>query len=429
LLTGGDPIRDLLQWMDQEDVFRSSRGENEWKAFVEVCKSQLAFNPQNEGVLTGAANLATHEGPWYAVWGRFCEAPKRYPNIPSQIRKCPPPKNSVFWHVNDGSYIGWPQWNEDQEKNLLCSLMALAKLPEHEVRNKILDFEKQHGQRRELVWAELGEAPLACALAHLATIAEFTKTSLSAGSPDDMASGYQHQGWKVDDCVMRALAHVESTDSLEAVATAIRSIYLPWAEASALHLQEIWAQINYEKPQIIEQEDCVLFVDGLRFDSAKRLADMLETIGLSIEEKLRWAALPSVTGTGKPAVAPLNKRSDQVAEAPEGFAYEPMTSYQLRKAIGENGYTIPDKHVNTYPSPESAKKIWVEFGDIDHEGHDRGWKLAKHMDVLLNEIKDRIVALIDAGWKRVRIVTDHGWLLLPGGLPKIELTGVLVENK
>ncbi len=48
LLTGGDPIRDLLQWMDQENVFRSSRGENEWKAFVEVCKSQLAFNPQND---------------------------------------------------------------------------------------------------------------------------------------------------------------------------------------------------------------------------------------------------------------------------------------------------------------------------------------------------------------------------------------------
>ena len=82
LLTGGDPIRDLLQWLDREDVFQASRDENEWQAFVEVCKSQLAFNPRNEGVLAGATRLANHKGPWLAVWERFCEAPMRYPNIP-----------------------------------------------------------------------------------------------------------------------------------------------------------------------------------------------------------------------------------------------------------------------------------------------------------------------------------------------------------
>ena len=39
----------------------------------------------------------------------------------------------------------------------------------------------------------------------------------------------------------------------------------------------------------------------------------------------------------------------------------------------------------------------------------------------LLEIRDRITELLAAGWKRVRVVTDHGWLLLPGGLPKIDL--------
>ena len=33
LLTGGDPVRDLLQWLDQGDAFQKSRGENEWNAF------------------------------------------------------------------------------------------------------------------------------------------------------------------------------------------------------------------------------------------------------------------------------------------------------------------------------------------------------------------------------------------------------------
>jgi hypothetical protein len=72
---------------------------------------------------------------------------------------------------------------------------------------------------------------------------------------------------------------------------------------------------------------------------------------------------------------------------------------------------------------------WVKPGDIDHEGHDRGWKLAKHVDSLLKEISERIQALLAAGWKSVRVVTDHGWLLLPGGLPKVELPVSLTDNK
>jgi hypothetical protein len=48
---------------------------------------------------------------------------------------------------------------------------------------------------------------------------------------------------------------------------------------------------------------------------------------------------------------------------------------------------------------------------------------------LLSEISERVARLLAAGWKTVRVVTDHGWLLLPGGLPKIELPAALVENK
>ena len=37
------------------------------------------------------------------------------------------------------------------------------------------------------------------------------------------------------------------------------------------------------------------------------------------------------------------------------------------------------------------------------------------------ELATRIEELIASGWREVRVVTDHGWLLLPGGLPKVEL--------
>nr|MDH4478721.1 BREX-1 system phosphatase PglZ type B [Rhodoferax sp.] len=72
---------------------------------------------------------------------------------------------------------------------------------------------------------------------------------------------------------------------------------------------------------------------------------------------------------------------------------------------------------------------WCEFGDIDSEGHARGWKLAKHIDPLLAEIAERVAALLNVGWTSVRIVTDHGWLLMPGKLPKVEMAGDLTDNK
>ena len=436
LLTGGDPIRDLLLWLDKGDAFQAIRGENEWKAFVGVCKSRLAFNPQNEGVLAGAALLANHKGLWQPVWERYCEAPKRYPNIPEQIRKCQPPEFDLF--TDEKVAGGWPQWNDDQEEILRRNLMALAKTPEHKARTKILEFEKQHSPRRSLVWAELGDAPLTCALEHLATIAEITKSGLAAGSVDDLAAGFSSHGWRVDDGVIRALAQVDSPTDFEAVTTAIRSVYLPWVEESARHLQKLVDGASYPggtclsaKAAHFSTGDCVLFVDGLRLDTGKRLVESLEADGFEISEDPVWTALPSVTATGKAAVTPVR---DKIRGEDGSPVFEPSVGdtgqslkggYHLKKLLTEAGWSILESSADG----DGQGMAWCEFGDIDHEGHHRGWKLAKHINALIVEIKNRISQLLAAGWKRVRVVTDHGWLLLPEGLPKIHLPSALADNK
>lgn len=437
LLTGGDPERELLCWLDQGDAFQAGRGGNEWKAFVEVCKSKMAFDPQNEGVLVGASKLVGRKGPWQSVWERFCEAPKRYPNIPARIRKCQPPMFDLF--ANADSAGGWPQWNESQETNLRGELAALKNLPPHKAGEKLLEMEKQHDCRCQLVWAELGEAPLALAMKHLSLLARATKNSLAAGNADDLATGYHNDGWRADDAVIRALSAVEKSQDLEAVTAAIRAVYLPWAEESARHLQKVWDKgAGGPKDKFYDKDvPCILFVDGLRFDCAKRLAALLENEGFDIGEKTVWAALPSVTGTGKPAVSPISG-SEKIAEEPDPYNYEPLSSYQFKKTLEEKGWKmvsskdpIPAPIVASTEScpPVVINKIWCEIGDIDHEGHVRGAKLAKHIDGLLSEILDRIKTLFTAGWKNVRVTTDHGWLLLPGGLPKIELPNALTENK
>ena len=42
---------------------------------------------------------------------------------------------------------------------------------------------------------------------------------------------------------------------------------------------------------------------------------------------------------------------------------------------------------------------------------------------------ERIESLLAAGWQEVRVVTDHGWLLVPGGLPKADLPKYLTATR
>jgi hypothetical protein len=86
---------------------------------------------------------------------------------------------------------------------------------------------------------------------------------------------------------------------------------------------------------------------------------------------------------------------------------------------------VLDKHENGDPSG----KAWVECGDLDHYGHAHGLRLARDMETQLDQIVERLAELDEAGWTRFRIVTDHGWLLVPGCLPKSELPMFEAESR
>lgn len=152
--------------------------------------------------------------------------------------KCRPPDLDIFDTAAE-KLSGWPQWNEEQEKSLQQDLLGLKHLPAHEARRCLLELEKAHGPRRDLVWAELGESPLALAAKHLALVAEVTKTALAAGSVADLQAAYATQGWRADDAVLSALASVDKAPDVEAVTAAIRATYLPWLEESARYLQRL----------------------------------------------------------------------------------------------------------------------------------------------------------------------------------------------
>ena len=429
-----DSVRDMLRWLDEPEAFKSGTDAGGWQAFVALSKSKFGFDPEAQGALSGAARLAEHKGAWSAVWARFCEAPAHYPNIPKRMRQATMPTADLY--ASAASHGSWPQWNDAQEQLLCDELAALTQQPPHEARSHIAELDAQHGARRALVWAELGQAPFALLLEHLTALAAATAKPIPAGSAQEMAAAYRTAGWLTDDAMMRTLAcSVPAAHQAEVLKLA-RQLYEGWANEAARHLQETVRSKGYpggtidNAPEIKSPAgQAVLFVDGLRFDLAQRLAETMRTRGLTVTAQTYWAALPSVTATAKPAVSPVRK---QIRGEATNVEFEPdvadtgkaLTSAALKGLLKDAGWQVSADSLFA-----QATNGWFEMGDVDTTGHHTGWKLAQQVEEKLVDVADHVMQLLDAGWTSVRVVTDHGWVLLPGGLPKTSLHATLTENR
>lgn len=147
----------------------------------------------------------------------------------------------------------------------------------------------------------------------------------------------------------------------------------------------------------------------------------------------RWAALPTVTATAKPAVTPLTPDISG-DELPDDFApaftasARATNAARIRTALEDAEYQVLAAELGDWPGSDEARG-WAEAGRIDSRGHKLGIDLARQIDAELDRLTERVTQLLDAGWTSVRIVTDHGWLLMPGGLPKVDLPKHLTESR
>jgi len=424
LISGVDTVKDILLWLSDQEAFRAGRTNEEWQAFLEICKSKYKFNPEQDGIFAATEKFGGQDKSWQIVWDRFCEAPEKYQAIPDILRKTIMPLI--------GNRNRFPQWNEEQETVLRKELLKISGMTEQSAREEILRLENEHAERRKSVWAELGEAPLAIALEWISEIA--TKTSsVTVGDFAEVAKAQDKWGWQVDYAAISTLASVEKQEDIAAVISALRSLYLPWLDINARELQNAIKENGY--PPVFEsraykQGDCVCFIDGLRFDLSKRLSEIFKENGFDIQEEILWAPLPTVTATCKPALMSLEEEitgddlnQDFIPIIRDNA--QPATSAKLYNLMEDKGWSIlaDDKLALT------DQKGWYEFGRIDEEGHKIGWRIASQVEKYLREVRERVQDLFKAGWKTVRIVSDHGWLLMPGGLPKISLPKSLTESK
>ncbi len=429
-LVAPDSTGVLLRWLSEPEAFKQRRSDAEWKAFCQQCKSEAGFDPVKDGPLKAASLLAARGNHWRKVWRRFAEAPANYPGIVEWLRRAVPKSPGMF----DSAEV-WPSINEAEERALQVALELLIDRPQDEVIQQVAELEARHAERRAYPWQRLGLSPLATALAPLAQLAALCKSAPGAPTPEVYAAVYASEGWRVDAAALATMAACASPEHHGAVLGTVRAVYLPWLETTARHLQQLIHANGHSvsrraKPIEPAARRLVVFADGLRMDVAQQLAQRLAAVGIESTQDWEWSAIPSVTATAKPASSPIAD-AFQGGDASDEFAARLVSTGQLLTqdrfvtALKERGWQF----LGSDDTGDPTGSAWTEAGALDKRGHTEGWKLARSVETEVGDLVSRIGALLKAGWTEVLVVTDHGWLLVPNGLPKVDLKAFLTETR
>jgi len=423
----------LLRWLSDPEAFQQCRSAAEWAAFCQQCKADFGLDPVKDGPLKAAQRLAARATGWNTVWLRFAEAPANYPGVVEWLKRAAPKTPGMF----DTAGV-WPGINESDERKLQQALEVLRDRPQDEAIRRVAELEAQHAVRRSHPWQALGLSPVATALEPLAQLAVLCQTSPGAPTPQAYAQFYFDEGWRVDGAALATMSTIAACGTPEqqaAVLGCLQAVYLPWLDATARHLQKLVhdaGQSIAKRAAPIEPAPgrLVLFADGLRMDVAQQFAAKLAGAGIESTLDWEWSTIPAVTASAKPAASPI---ADALkgGGAEDEFQARLLASGQLLTqprfvaTLKERGWQF----LGADEVGDPAGSAWTGAGTLDKRGHDEGWKLARSVELEVRDLVSRVSALLKAGWAELIVVPDHGWLLLPGGLPRVELKAFLTETR
>ena len=422
-----DHARLTLRWLgDPETLNNLPAAERD--AFAEQLKAKYGLDPQADGPLAAAERLAAAQGPWGTLWQRFEEAPDRFPGVRERLGAVQPA--GLF-----PSVAHYPAANAAAEAGLADALAALPEQPVAAARAALGKLEAEHADRRQTMW----DTPWADLLAPLAALARLTARPAPGDDPEAMAAAWGGEaldaGWRADAAACDALAVAGPTERAVAEAV-VRHLLLPWQDEAARRFQQMVAASplpDHRGAETVEapEASCVLFADGLRFDLGHRLAARLRERSFRVELSRRWAALPTVTATAKPAASPA---AGAVVghDLPPTFCPvvaatgKPADAPAVRALAAEAGHRPVPPGDDEGPG---GARGWSECGDLDADGHKLGLRLAGQLPRHLDDLERRVGELLASGFAAVRVVSDHGWLLMPGGLPVADLPKHLTASR
>jgi hypothetical protein len=413
-----DELRLLLRWMNDPAGVRTGLTPAEWQAFCSRCVGTFTFDPRADTPISAAARLGGRSGAWNDLWERFAETVAGYPALPALLDQAKPDDGGLFT-LHPSS---WPSLNRDAESAVRTALLALEHQSAQAATTVVANLERDHGERRSWLW----RSPLADALEHLSLVATGAQDFGPTASVTDLSQWYASTGWSVDNHAVCAIDAARSQADRRAVLAALSAVYSSWVDRTARQLQDLVTSVGYPGTTGLTAlpGTCVVFIDGLRLDLGHRLEDLVARAGSQVQLDHRIAAFPTVTPTGKPAVAPVTG----LGPGPE-FAAGDTQARPFVGAVFDRGLAAAGvEKLGAYDVGDTSGIGWTEAADIDSIGHAHGHALADRLEAELAGVAERIAQLLDGGWTRVVVVTDHGFLLSPFPLEKVELAQHLTEN-
>ncbi len=178
-------------------------------------------------------------------------------------------------------------------------------------------------------------------------------------------------------------------------------------------------------------ETAVLFVDALRIDLAESLRTRLDQPSRTVYTRLALASLPSKTPVGMASLLP-RAATDLVVLSKNG---------KLRSEIGGKDVSAPDGRIehlrSCIPNIEagelktvsenqlrqwatSRKPVVLMTRDIDDSGEIAANVAPELFEELVADLARSVTVLHRAGYRRVVIGTDHGFLLIPADVELLQ---------
>ncbi|MEI7830032.1 MAG: BREX-1 system phosphatase PglZ type B [Prolixibacteraceae bacterium] len=425
-----DIVPSILKWMCKGDSFLQGMDQGIRETFANLCQTNYDFEPDYRNIKTIAEKLGSQRLGWKYVWQMYATAPKKYPEIEELLRNAKPNDLGIgVYALPDES---WPQLNAAKEEELLKGLVNASKLVPKEALGLLKILEQNHQVRRNWVWSEMGYAPFANALQYLVSMATISTEPFPSTSIADLRGYYVSIGYKADQAMRKSLVAVKTDHDKSIIKSLIQCIYQPWIELITNKFQDLVendSSMFTTQKAVLETDLFVLFVDAFRFELAQEFCMRLLNSKYHVILETGWSAIPTLTPTAKPAVSPVATSVSGLSDINE-FRPQLQTGKDLhtnvfREALVANNF----KSITSGCSINPEEFYWQEIGDIDKKGHEEQSDMVRRIEELFEQVKDVIDHAFDQGVKRIKIVTDHGWLLLPGGLPKKQLDIGLTETR
>lgn len=213
------------------------------------------------------------------------------------------------------------------------------------------------------------------------------------------------------------------------VDTAMRKLYVSWLHDEKIlrPIQEYYENLNkvildkwyalarqYEQSQLMtletifsENDHCAVIVgDGLRLEIAEIIADKVHKshYDYTIERRTALCALPSITEVGMNYLY--------------GLGTEPASAHERANRLMSKFSDLEVKQLEKLSDSDTANKLVLCFGDIDQVGEKKQLQGLKDIDSYEGFLVDAIGRLLEMGYSKVYLTTDHGFVI----------TGILDES-